>query len=181
MRLGHASRHPAAPSTKRAAPSLIARYTAVVRRIVPAAFASALLVGACNGGDDSSATSYGGYGAYGDGCHAFSSCTTCTPVNGCGWCFNSDGTGMCTASPDECATPVFSWTWNPSGCRVAADASAVQAPEASSVSQPAEEEDAAVPGATDAPPPSDGDAARPLVDGAASTDGASAPLEASVD
>jgi hypothetical protein len=97
-----------------------------VRRIVAAAMAgAALVVGACE--NDSADDGGGGYAyAYHDACHQFASCGTCTPVNGCGWCFDSNGTGICAASPDECATPVFSWTWNPSGCRVPADAGAAQ-------------------------------------------------------
>ena len=150
-----------------------------MRRIVPAAFACALVIGACNGGDDSTATSYGGYAGYSDGCQAFTSCTACTPVNGCGWCFDSDGRGMCAASPDECATPAFSWTWNPSGCRVAADASTAQvAPGAGSA--PEVQEDATAAGEGSTSPPVAVDAGRPAADGAASTDGASAPLEVSV-
>jgi hypothetical protein len=92
--------------------------------------AAALILGACetDSGNDSAGYGYG-YG-YGGGCHQFGSCGTCTPVEGCGWCFDSDGTGMCAASPDECATPVFSWTWNPAGCRVPADAGAVQVTDA---------------------------------------------------
>ena len=86
---------------------------------------AALVLGAC---ESDSADDGGGGCAYGyhDACHQFASCGTCTPVNGCGWCFDSNGTGICAASPDECATPAFSWTWNPSGCRVPADAGAAQ-------------------------------------------------------
>jgi hypothetical protein len=150
-----------------------------VRRIVPAAFACALVIGACNGGDDSTATSFGGYAGYGGGCQMFTSCTACTPVPGCGWCFDSDGNGMCAPSPDECATPAFSWTWNPSGCRVAADASIVQVqPEAATT--PEVEEDATASGESSTSPSVPIDAGRPAADGAASTDGSSAPLEASV-
>ena len=61
-------------------------------------------------------------------CSGFVSCETCTPANGCGWCYDSNGTGTCAASPDECPTQSFSWTWDPSGCRVTADASVVPAP-----------------------------------------------------
>jgi hypothetical protein len=132
------------------------------------ALAGALVVGACNGGDDSSA-SFGGYSAYGgNGCQQFSSCSACTPVAGCGWCFDSDGSGMCAASPDQCATPAFSWTWNPSGCRIAADASTAQLPGAG----PPPAEDAAPPAEGDsASPAGEVDAARPVTDGAAPADG----------
>jgi hypothetical protein len=143
------------------------------------ALAGALVVGACNGGDDSS-SSFGGYSSYGgDGCQQFTSCTACTPVPGCGWCFDSDGRGMCAASPDECATPAFSWTWNPSGCRIPADASTAQAPDAGPPPPP--EEDVAVPpGEADAAPPTGkADAAPPAADGAVATDGPSARPEAS--
>jgi hypothetical protein len=86
---------------------------------------AALLLGACE--SDPGPSSGGYYGAYGgyESCRQFASCGTCTPVEGCGWCFDSDGNGMCASSPDECTTPAFSWTWNESGCRVAADAGTV--------------------------------------------------------
>jgi hypothetical protein len=74
--------------------------------------AVAVAVGAC---DDSSS---GGYyaGASSDQCNAYNTCDTCTPVNGCGWCFNSTG-GLCASSPDECSSASeFTWTWNQSGC-----------------------------------------------------------------
>jgi hypothetical protein len=61
-------------------------------------------------------------------CGQFTTCGTCTPANGCGWCYNDDGTGTCAASPDECPTLAFSWTWDPSGCRVTADASVIPEP-----------------------------------------------------
>lgn len=72
----------------------------------------AVAAGAC---DDSSAGDYSGGG--GDDCTAYTSCDTCTPVQGCGWCFNGSG-GVCASSPDECAaaTSEFTWTWNQSGC-----------------------------------------------------------------
>ena len=95
-----------------------------MRRIVAAALtAVAFVLGAC---EDDSGDGGGTYGYYYDACRQFSSCGTCTPVEGCGWCFDSDGTGMCAASPDECATPAFSWTWNSSGCRIPADAGSTQ-------------------------------------------------------
>jgi hypothetical protein len=92
-----------------------------------ASCAIALLVGAC---DDQR----GHHESYGvDPCQTFSTCGTCTPIDGCGWCFSS-GSGACLSSPDECATaydgPVI-WTWDLGGCAdivvasptVAADAS----------------------------------------------------------
>jgi hypothetical protein len=83
-----------------------------VRRIVAATIAAgALVLGACE--SDSGDDSVGSGGGYYDPCRNYTSCSTCTPIEGCGWCFDSDGTGMCAASPDECVTPAFSWTWNP--------------------------------------------------------------------
>jgi hypothetical protein len=74
------------------------------------ASAVALAVGAC--GDDSSNYGY----APGGDCSAYTTCGTCTPVQGCGWCFNKSG-GLCTTDPNECANvSEFTWTWNPSGC-----------------------------------------------------------------
>jgi hypothetical protein len=90
-------------------------------------FASAigLAVAACDSGDDDYNEAYGGGGGgYGD-CAAATTCGACTPLNGCGWCFNSDGVGTCTSGPDQCTTPEFSWTWDPSGCRETADAGVV--------------------------------------------------------
>jgi hypothetical protein len=91
--------------------------------------AASLALGAC--GSNSSGATYesGGY-AYVDGCQTFASCQACTPQDGCGWCYNADGTGQCASSPDQCATEEFEWTWNPSGCRVAATASTVATPDA---------------------------------------------------
>ena len=76
--------------------------------------AVAVAAGAC---DDSSSGGYGGGGGgYGDSCNANTTCDTCTPVQGCGWCFNSTG-GLCASSPDECSSASeFTWTWNQSGC-----------------------------------------------------------------
>lgn len=75
------------------------------------ASAVALAVAAC--GDDSGANAYPSAG--GD-CSAYSTCGTCTPVTGCGWCFNAHG-GVCTSDPDQCANASeFTWTWDPGGC-----------------------------------------------------------------
>jgi hypothetical protein len=80
----------------------------------------ALSLGAC---DDSSYDS-SGYGAgYGDSCQQQAACETCTPVYGCGWCETNDGKGACVSNPSECArATAFYFTWEPSGCRTAADA-----------------------------------------------------------
>jgi hypothetical protein len=56
-------------------------------------------------------------------CSPYLSCDTCTPVYGCGWCAAPNGSGVCASDPDYCPTLEFSWTWDPKGCRVAADAS----------------------------------------------------------
>jgi hypothetical protein len=68
-------------------------------------------------------TDRGGEVAFDGGCSQFASCETCTPIDGCGWCFDRDGTGRCASGADACAgASALGWTWNPSGCRVAADA-----------------------------------------------------------
>lgn len=55
----------------------------------------------------------GGGGSY---CSQYTTCGTCTPVQGCGWCFTTT-TGQCVSDPDQCASlPEFTWAWNPSGC-----------------------------------------------------------------
>ncbi len=60
------------------------------------------------------------------GCGQLTSCGTCTPVAGCGWCETASGEGLCASDPDECASAsAFSWTWDPTGCRVVVDAGAV--------------------------------------------------------
>ncbi|MGH7296953.1 MAG: hypothetical protein ACRELB_18585 [Polyangiaceae bacterium] len=75
-------------------------------------FASvALALAACSGDDASSAYAYSG-----DACNQFTSCGSCTPVEGCGWCFNASG-GLCAATPDECTNvSEFTWTWDSTGC-----------------------------------------------------------------
>ena len=59
-------------------------------------------------------------------CAQMTSCDTCTPVVGCGWCFHGNGGGSCVADPDQCGGQQFSWTWEPNGCRVGADASTIE-------------------------------------------------------
>ena len=85
------------------------------RFVVGAALASlvALCVGACT--DSSQGYSYAG--GSGLDCSPYTTCGTCTPVQGCGWCFTRSG-GACASSPDQCASSVseFTWTWNASGC-----------------------------------------------------------------
>jgi hypothetical protein len=63
-------------------------------------------------------------------CSQYTSCSTCTPVLGCGWCYDSDGRGLCTSGPDQCPTTRFTWTWNPDGCQLPADAGVAAVSEA---------------------------------------------------
>jgi hypothetical protein len=79
------------------------------------ASATALALGACN--DDDQSASYSSGGGYYADCSQYTTCGSCTPVAGCGWCFNATG-GACTTHPDRCAYGVseFTWTWDPSGC-----------------------------------------------------------------
>jgi hypothetical protein len=90
------------------------------------AVALAHSVGGCDDGGG-----YGGYGrGYGGGgwsdCAQYTTCAACTPVQGCGWCESSNGSGLCAGDPNACGgAQQFSWTWDPSGCRVTADASVV--------------------------------------------------------
>jgi hypothetical protein len=78
----------------------------------------AVSLGAC--GDDSSDVGYA-YGAGssssgGSTCSAYTTCGSCTPVDGCGWCFTATG-GTCATDPDSCGdASEFTWTWEPSGC-----------------------------------------------------------------
>ncbi len=98
-----------------------------------AGLAVAAAVAAC-GDSGSSASSGAGVagGGYAGLCSQYTTCGSCTPVVGCGWCFNATG-GTCAAGPDECAfgsSVEFTWTWDPSGCPDV-DASVHPAPPAS--------------------------------------------------
>jgi hypothetical protein len=54
-------------------------------------------------------------------CERFTSCATCTPVLGCGWC-QSGNKGLCTSEPNRCGDAVsFSWTWELDFCPAAPD------------------------------------------------------------
>jgi hypothetical protein len=69
-----------------------------------------------------------GYGpGYGNpGCWQYSSCATCTPVLGCGWC-SMGNKGLCTDQPNACTGPGishFSWTWEVAFCPGAVDGGA---------------------------------------------------------
>lgn len=65
-------------------------------------------------------------------CSVHTSCGTCTPVLGCGWCFTQAG-GTCVSDPDACPRGTAAFAWEPSYCgpvdaggdaaRVTADAS----------------------------------------------------------
>jgi hypothetical protein len=85
----------------------------------------AALLSACDGGGHKIHAGPVGGGGPRAQCAGFSTCDTCTPANGCGWCFNGDGAGSCVADPDECSTKEFSFTWDPVGCHASADASVV--------------------------------------------------------
>jgi hypothetical protein len=99
-------------------------FDAMRRVLTGLLLASAIVcvLGAC---EDESYSSWGGRWRSVP-CRSYSSCDTCTPVLGCGWCTAPNGSGVCSPDPDDCPTQEFSWTWNPSGCRVAADASVVE-------------------------------------------------------
>jgi hypothetical protein len=147
----------------------------------------ALPLGAC--GDDSG----GGYSSYGYaggavGCGQYTTCGTCTPVVGCGWCFNKTG-GACTTNPDECAqvTSEFTWTWDPSGCPDAAVSIAPadaggQAKDAGAphVEAGAAQNDTGAPQQDAAPAPSDS-GAPPPDGGALPSDAGASPTDASAD
>ena len=75
----------------------------------------ALALGAC-GDDSGDSYAYPGGGGGSDPCNQYSTCGSCTPVEGCGWCFNATS-GLCAGSPDECTNvSEFTWTWDPTGC-----------------------------------------------------------------
>jgi hypothetical protein len=75
----------------------------------------AVTLGACGDNDDA-AYSGGGGGGYAAMCSAYTTCGSCTPVDGCGWCF-SGANGACAPDPDSCTSATeFTWTWDPSGC-----------------------------------------------------------------
>jgi hypothetical protein len=55
-------------------------------------------------------------------CEQFTSCGTCTPVLGCGWCQAGDK-GLCAEDPNVCAgAQSFSWTWELATCPATVDA-----------------------------------------------------------
>jgi hypothetical protein len=85
------------------------------RSFAAIALASAvgLALGACGGDDNGAAYDYGQAAV----CSRYTTCGECTPVLGCGWCFNARS-GICTTDPNVCAAQVseFTWTWDPPGC-----------------------------------------------------------------
>ncbi len=113
-----------------------------------------LAVQACDSSDDEGG--WGGSGRGGDPCNQYSSCGTCTPVEGCGWCATGPSQGLCASDPDECdQAQSFSWTWNASGCVVAADASVVTGVDAGAGADtgsppPGKQVDSGTPSTTDA-------------------------------
>jgi hypothetical protein len=113
-----------------------------------------------------------GTGRADPGCSAYATCDTCTPVMGCGWCFQSDGTGACTTGADRCAGQEFAWTWEPAGCGTSAPDGGV------SIDAPAPSDALATEVTpTDAAPAVDGtpaDDVAPAVDAAPTVDAAPA-------
>jgi hypothetical protein len=84
-------------------------------------------------------------------CKQFTSCGTCTPVLGCGWCQSGDK-GICLSDPDACGQHLnaFSWTWELAYCPATPDAGAAAGADAwqgNPVDAPRSAEDAAEDGA----------------------------------
>ena len=64
-------------------------------------------------------------------CEQLTTCATCTPVLGCGWCQAGDQ-GLCTSDPHHCArAETFTWTWEAAFCPAVPDAGASDAVDAS--------------------------------------------------
>jgi hypothetical protein len=81
----------------------------------------ALTVGGCIADDGSGSNGTNTADPY--GCQRHTTCGSCTPVLGCGWCTIADK-GLCVADPDQCAAaPAFQWTWELSGCPPVPDGS----------------------------------------------------------
>ncbi len=101
-----------------------------------------------------------GYYGYGYGpnrpyiCSQYSSCGSCTPTRGCGWC-SFKGGGVCASDPDECGVNQFTWTWDPSGCGAVDGTSqdgGVSTDAGSALTDAATKHDARTPPAADAAP-----------------------------
>lgn len=97
--------------------------------VVGALLGIALAVAACDDSHDHDGWYGSGGGDYATSCSDFTACDACTAANGCGWCFNSDGTGTCGDDANQCNTE---WTWESNYCRAAADASVSTVDDASS-------------------------------------------------
>jgi hypothetical protein len=97
-----------------------------------------LVLAACDDGGNYN-NGYPGY--YGGYCEQFTSCEACTPIVGCGWCTDGSGKSICLSDPDSCRAQEFTWTWEPNGCGVTADAGGskpdAEADAASDVATPA--------------------------------------------
>ena len=133
-----------------------------MKRISIALLCASLVAIASNACDEGDA-----YYAYGSSsyspCSQYTSCGSCTPILGCGWCFEAKNTGHCAAGPSQCDGTAFSWTWEKSGCHLPADAGVKDGGRVDgAVSTP---EDAAPPTAEDAALPVD-DAAPPVAEDA---------------
>jgi len=76
-----------------------------------------VVIGAGGCGDE-------GNGRITDPCTRFTSCGSCTPVRGCGWCAHGQDGGICLSDPLSCPGPKFTWTWEPSACTAEGDAGA---------------------------------------------------------
>jgi hypothetical protein len=92
-------------------------------------FTYAALIGAfCSLGCDSPFDG-GGYSqqrAHGQRsfCSQFTTCGTCTPVLGCGWC-QAGSKGLCAEDPNACeGAESFSWSWESATCPGAVDGGA---------------------------------------------------------
>src|SRR5262245_19931753 len=82
----------------------------LARFLVPIAWIGAT-VAACDGGGLRYRSNYDVHAT----CGPQTSCATCTPVLGCGWCFSATG-GTCVDGPEECAPTSPNFTWELSGC-----------------------------------------------------------------
>ncbi|HZU85650.1 MAG TPA: hypothetical protein VE987_22140 [Polyangiaceae bacterium] len=124
---------------------------------------TAFAAGACDGPGGAPAGGGAAWGPTGrsfGGCRQYTSCEVCTPVEGCGWCYRDDGSGMCADDPNDCSSAsVFTWTWDPGGCFVPPDAAVVPIDAGADALAPdANAQDAGLPRSGDA---SDGGAAGP--------------------
>jgi len=91
------------------------------RALIGIALASGLAVvlGACSD-HDRHGDEGGGASTMMDPSSAYSSCDTCTPVVGCGWCFSTGGELGCASGPESCGATGDTWDWDPTGCTLAA-------------------------------------------------------------